>query len=181
MHADHDAWNRRKAAARKYRPQRIRLLVVAESPPAVDRYFYFEGDETADSLFLEVCGVLFENEPRGDKAPYLKELRRRGIFVMDLKPDAPRKAEPLGPYVGPLLLNVDTLAPEKILLVASGVYDAAHAAMKKARLPVIDVLVPAPEPGHEREFRQKFRQALVRGGLEKLIRPLPAKAPPPPP
>src|SRR5439155_25750572 len=100
-------------------------------------------------------------------------LRRRGIFVVELKPDAPREDEPLSRYVDPLLLNLDSLAPEKIVLVGNDVHAAAHAAMKKAKLPVIDVRMPFPSAGHEVEFRQKLRQAMVREGLEKMIRPMP--------
>ena len=50
--------------------------------------------------------------------------------------------------------------------------------MTRAGLPVMDVKVPFPGAGHDVEFRQKFRQALVRAGLEKLIRPLPKSATP---
>jgi len=45
--------------------------------------------------------------------------------------------------------------------------------MEAAGVPVVDVRIPFPVPDHPEIFRQKFRQALVRGGLEKLIRPLP--------
>ncbi len=170
-----DAWKRRQAAAAKYRPKRIRLLLVAESPPEdANRYFYFEDVRSADFLFEEVCDVLFEERPRHDKVPFLKELRRRGVFLVDLKPDAPRRGEPLGPYVGPLMLNIDTLSPEKIMLIKADVYDAAYRDMKKAGLAVIDVRIPFPSSGQQELFRQKFRQALVRAGLERLIRPLPA-------
>jgi hypothetical protein len=51
------------------------------------------------------------------------------------------------------------------------VFDAAQRALAKAGLPVVDVRVPAPSDGQEVEFRQALRQALVRAGLEKLIRP----------
>jgi len=168
------AWMRRKMAARKYQPKRIRLLLIAESPPADEaRYFYFEDVDTADYLFEEVCGVLFGGKPQHDKVPYLKELRRRGIFLVDLKPDAPRQREKLGPYVAPFLLNVEMLAPKSIILIKADVYDAAYSAMKEAGLPVVDVRIPFPSTGQQVDFRQKFRQALVRGGLENLNRPLP--------
>jgi len=174
MSQPNEAWNRRKAAARKYQPKRIRLLLVAESPPADEsRYFYFEDAESAEPLFEEVCGVLFEDTPRPDKGASLKELRRRGVFLVDLKPDAPRRAEPLGPYWGPFMLNLGPLAPEKIVLLTVDVYDALHSVMKKAGLPVVDLRIPFAPAGEQTHFRQKVRQALVRADLEKLIRPLP--------
>src|SRR5262249_52401005 len=84
------AHRRRQAAATKYQPNRIKLLLVAEGPPDdLSRSFYFEqGDD--DGLFEHVARILFEEPPRpGDKAIYLKELKRRGVFLIDLKPDAP--------------------------------------------------------------------------------------------
>lgn len=166
-----EAWNRRRMAARPWRPARVRLLLVAEAPPADEtRYFYFEEPGSREALFDEVAAVIFEAAPEGAKTPYLKELRRRGVFVVELKPDAPRGDEPLAKYVTPFLLNLEALSPAQIILVGEGTYDAAYREMARAELPVADVRVPSPDSGVA--FRQKLRQALVRAGLEKLIRPL---------
>jgi hypothetical protein len=166
------AWARRRTAARKYQPTRTRLLLVAGSPPDDEqRYFYFEDADSNEPLFDEVCAVLFEGEPSGDKVRHLKELRRRGVFVTELKPDAPRTNEKLAPYVMPFLLNIEPLAPEQIVLIGAEEYDVLHPALEKAGLPVIDVRVPPPSS--EVEFRQKLRLALVRADLERLIQPLP--------
>jgi hypothetical protein len=169
--APNEGCKRRRAAAAAYRPNRVRLLLISDSPPADPaRYFYFDGGDD-DPLFHAVATVLFEESPVGVRAPWLKELRRRGVFSIELKPDAARRDEPLAPYVAPLLLNLDPLAPEAIVLVGADVFDAAQRALAKAGLPVVDVRVPAPSDGQEVEFRQALRQALVRAGLEKLIRP----------
>jgi hypothetical protein len=168
-----EAWNHRRTAAKKYQPKRVRLLLVAESPPAGnERYFYFEDADSRDPLFEEVCAVLFEAVP-DDKVTALKELRRRGVFVAELKPDAPRAGESLTTYVTPFLLNLETYAPEKIVLLGADVYAALQGPMNRSELPVVDAKVPSPDAGVE--FRQKLRQALVRGELEKLIRPLKKK------
>lgn len=166
------AWLRRQAAARAHQPKTIRLLILGEAPPADERWFYLPG--AMDPLFAEVCTVLFEEAPAGEKEPYLRELKRRGVFYADLKPDAPRKDEPLAAYVPPLLINLGILSPEQMILVTPEVYQAAYRPLAKAGLPVVDVRVPAPAPGEEKDFREKFRQAVVLAGLEKLIRPRPA-------
>lgn len=166
------AWLRRQAAARIHQPKKIRLLILGESPPGDERWFYFTGAEAMDPLFEEVCAVLLEEKPAGEKEPYLKELKRRGVFYAELKPDAPRADEKLAGYVPPLLINLGILSPEHIVLVGSDVYEAAYRSLAKAGLPVVDVRVPAPS--HAVEFRQNLRQALVRADLEKLIRPRPA-------
>jgi hypothetical protein len=168
------SWNRREQEASSYRPKRIRLLLLAESPTSEERSFYSK-DGAPDDLFREIVQVLFETAPEGDREPFLKELRRRGVFLVELKPDAPRTGEDLKPYVAPLLINLGTLGPESIIVVDPEVYEVAFAELKGAGLPVVDVKVPRPDGEHPEAFRQKLRQALVRGGLEKMIRPLPAK------
>jgi hypothetical protein len=55
---------RRTAAAAKYRPDRVRLLLVVQMPPdELDRYFYFEDVATADYLFRAVVPHLVGEEP----------------------------------------------------------------------------------------------------------------------
>lgn len=169
------AWSRRRTAARKYQPARIRLLLIADSPFADEQsYFYFDDAEVPDPLFDQVCEVLFEEKP-ADRVLALKELRRRGVFVAELKPDAPRSDEKLASYVMPFLLNLEALAPEAIVLIGRDVFDALHSALEKAKRPVVDLAVPALTAANGVEFRQKLRQALVRADLEKLIRPIKAR------
>jgi hypothetical protein len=138
---------RRQEAARTYRPKTIRLLLVAESPPEDEnRYFYFEGDETTEPLFDQVSAVLFEDASGGDKASRLKELRRRGVFLVELKPDAPtHQGAAWDSYVAPFLLNLETMRPAHIVVIGSQAHAAMHGALEKAELPLVDVQVPSPE------------------------------------
>jgi hypothetical protein len=170
-----DAWDRRRVAARRYRPNRIRLLLVGERPPEdAGRYFYFEEAGSRDPLFDGLCEVLFEGEPGDDKVPYLRELRRRGVFVVELKPDTPLGAAKTGDYVGPFVLNLAELAPEHIILLGATVHEALYKALAREDSPVVNLRVTAPDPGRQVTFRQELRHALVRAGLEQLMRPLPA-------
>lgn len=164
-------WERRKAAATKYRPKTIRLLVVSEAPPR-EGYFYFETGGPADPLFELLAEVIFEQPPgAGDRALLLKELRRRGVFVIELKPDAPREAgDSLAPYADWLPTRVETLAPAQVMLMGSAVHDAAYQKLKKAGLAVASARIESLAPGDSKEARGELRRALVRAGLEKLIR-----------
>lgn len=46
-------------AGAKYKPAKIRTLLLAEAPSDnLERYFYFEDVKRQDSLFLEMTGVL---------------------------------------------------------------------------------------------------------------------------
>lgn len=164
-------WIRRQTAARVHQPKKIRLLILSDAPFREDSGFYFTGPDSMDPLFEEVCTVFFEEPPAGEKEPYLKELKRRGIFYAELKPDGPLEDEKLADYMGPLLINLGILSPEHVVLITPAVYEAAYQPLTKAGLPVVDVRIP--KPSHATEFRQGLRQALVRADLEKLIRPRP--------
>ncbi len=79
---------RRAAAAARYKPAAVGLLLVAEAPPeSSDRYFYFEEVKEHETLFRETVRALLGEEPRRTKDEQLGELRRKGVFLIDLKPD----------------------------------------------------------------------------------------------
>jgi hypothetical protein len=169
-------WERRKAAAAKYQPKTVKLLLVVDAPPA-EGSFYFE-DAAPDPLFEDLAQVFFEAPAMaGDRTPYLKELRRRGIFLIELKPDAPlEKGESLAPYADWLPTRAEVLEPAHVILLGAAVHDAAFEKLKKAGVPVEETRVAFREGGDRKEARGQLRTAMVRAGLEKLIRELPPKA-----
>jgi hypothetical protein len=59
-----NALERFEEAARRYLPNPVRLLFIAEAPPAfkVNRLFYFTGLTDGDTLFLEMMKVLYPAE-----------------------------------------------------------------------------------------------------------------------
>lgn len=155
------ARRRRASAARKYRPEQIQLLLVAEAPPsALDRYFYFEDVREQDALFRYVARAILGAEPtRGDKPKLLKDLRTRGVFLIDLSLD-PVDGTPLADEVPGLLRRLKRLKPEKVILIKASVYDAAFRRMAEAGLPVIDERIPFPGSGQQRRFEAAFARAL---------------------
>ncbi len=59
-----DTLERFEEAAMRYLPNPLRLLFIAEAPPAfkVNRLFYFTGLRDGDTLFLEMMKVLYPAE-----------------------------------------------------------------------------------------------------------------------
>lgn len=53
--------NKLEVARSKYKPRKIKYLLIAEAPPeeSSNRFFYFEHVEIKDSLFLETMKVLY--------------------------------------------------------------------------------------------------------------------------
>lgn len=151
----------REAAAEKYRPDAIELLLVAEAPPrADDRYFYFEDVFSNDWLFRGVVEVLLGEQPnRTDKAKALAELKRRGVFLVDLARD-PIDGSDLASCVDDLVERCKALAPRKVVLIKVTVYDMAYQALQRAGLPVVDRRVSFPSTGRQNDFRRQFREAL---------------------
>lgn len=156
-----DQRSRRAQAADPYRPDRIRLLLIAEAPPAApDRYFYFRDVDTHDSLFRHVARSLLPIEPtRENKPELLAQLRERGVFLIDLKPD-PVDGTPLSSYVPQLLRRVQELNPDHIVLIKATVYDAAYLTLNAAGLSVSSVRIPFPGSGQQKAFTQAFATAL---------------------
>jgi hypothetical protein len=91
------------AAARKYRPAPLKLLFIAEAPPALKsgRFFYFTALTNGDTLFLEMMKVLYpieshfiendgDRQPdflakhvRQHKAKFLEKFKRDGFYLID--------------------------------------------------------------------------------------------------
>jgi len=154
----------RAAAAARYLPAHVRLLLVAEAPPCdAERYFYFERVERHDWLFRYVWEGLTGKKPdREHKATHLAALRDAGIFLIDLHEASisqPTLAD-LRPCVPGLITRIRDLAPGAIILIKSSVYDVAFAALAAADLPVIDARIPFPASGQQPKFLTGFRAAL---------------------
>jgi len=160
------ARERRRAAADRYRPDDVQLLLVAEAPPsALDRYFYFEDVLTHDSLFRYVVRGVLGETPNRDKAPYLDELRARGVYLVHLceDPFASRREVVPGCVPG-LVRRCRALAPRRVVLVGATTYDHAYDALDAAGLPVVDVRLPYPGSGQQRRFLEGFALALRLAG-----------------
>jgi len=159
---DAAAAQRRRRAAERYRPDDVDLLLVAEAPPsALDRYFYFEDVLTHDSLFRYVVRGVLGETPTRDKAPYLEELRDRGVFLTHLSEEPFRAWNEVVPRCLPRLVErCRALEPRRIVLVGARTYDHAFEALDAADLPVVDVRLPYPGSGQQRRFLEGFSLAL---------------------
>jgi hypothetical protein len=161
----------RLAAAARYRPAQVRLLLVAEAPPCTpERYFYFEHVDRHDWLFRYVWEGLMGGKPdRGRKAEHLSALRDAGVFVIDLHEETisqPSLAD-LRPMVPGLIERCGALRPRHVALIKSSVYDAAFEPMRAAGLPVIDERIPFPASGQQRNFLESFRRAAAAAGVAR--------------
>lgn len=154
------ARERRYRWARKFRPDIIDLLLVAEAPPSeTNRYFYYPDVESHDSLFRETARIILRREPsRENKAELLAELGGRGVFLIDACLD-PLEG-PLRVDTGRLVDRIRRLKPQRIIIVKVAVYDSTYNAFVEASLPVINARIPFPSFGQQVRFREEMRRAL---------------------
>lgn len=146
----------------RYRPSTVRLLLIAEAPPAAtDRYFYFPSVTSHDALFRYVVRGLLGVEPnREDKPRYLNELKASGVYLIDVSQDPLDGA--LQPLVEKAVRRVAGLAPAHVILIKATVYDACYHALVENGQPVVNVRVPFPGSGQQQRFEQAFKLALRR-------------------
>lgn len=153
---------RRAEAARKYRPDLVKCLLVAEAPPAAsDRYFYIEDVREQDSLFRYVAQVVLGVKPtRENKPAALRAIRDRGYFLIDLSESPKTAASDLASLVPTLVLRVAGIAPVRIILIKANVFDLAYLPLRAAGLPVVNVRIPFPGSGQQRRFVEAFTGAI---------------------
>jgi hypothetical protein len=159
----------RQQAAERFKPNHIRLLLVAETPPVhrppdPPRYFYFDSVSKHDDLFRGVVRAVLRAEPdRANKSALLSQLREQGVFLIDLKID-PTDPRPFSACVDDLVERCRQLRPDHIVLIKSNVYDEAFAAIRSTELPVVDVRIPFPGSGRQTEFANEMARALRLAG-----------------
>lgn len=163
---DSDVLKLRERAASKYRPDHIRLLLVAEAPPAApDRYFYFEDVPTQDSLFRYIVRtVLGEASTRDRKAEHLQLLKSRAVYLVDLKTSPKDAGEDLSPYVAGLVDRAAEMAPDYVITIKANVCDLCQQPLRSAGLNVSDERIPFPGSGQQVRFVTAMESALAKIG-----------------
>ena len=173
-----------RTAALRYRPDLIRVLFIAESPPKVKpggrpSYFFFE-DSASDLLFATVIcavyGVKYTKDP-ARKADLLGRLRSDGYWLMDVaeRPinDVPAKRRPavLRDHVPSFLERLDGLKREGVIdgttglaLIKKDVWAVAVPILSAMGYRVLNREKPIGFPGYHRDRRtvKTIREALAR-------------------
>lgn len=169
-----------RQAREKYRPENIKVLLITEAPPAVERnrYFYYEHVRRGDSLFLETIKVLFPEEVeafetvkqvRAEKTYFLERLQEEGYFLMNAaetplpgKTSAARSRiyrENLPQLISQIL---QIARPNTVIVIISAVvYRAIGKALKASGFNLIqDDIIEYPNSGQQLNFRRKLRPLL---------------------
>lgn len=176
-------------ARRQYRPKAIKILFVAEAPPADPRrFFYFEAVKNHDWLFLGLMRWLYEeardvetSELRERKREFLQRFAADGYFLVDasdtpmpISASAPIKQRVLTGSLTALTTKLRKLSSTdtRIVLISSAVYRVCCAPLQAAGLNVVNSeMIDFPSTGRQREFGRKLGQ-LLDENLRSAVRAL---------
>jgi hypothetical protein len=159
----------------QYRPTRLRVLLIAESPPhagAGERRFFFSPRLTIDNLYRGVAQALYGEQSDvdvSDKPAVLERIRDDGFWLIDASEQPINKlvgaarARAIAEAVPRLVERCRELAPERGVIICHGkVYAAAAPALREAGVNVLhEEPLPFPLGNWRRQFVAGFRRALA--------------------
>ncbi|MCF1713329.1 hypothetical protein L0U88_01645 [Flavihumibacter sp. RY-1] len=158
----------------KYKPDKVRYLLIAEAPPdSLDRFFYFENVHQHDYLFLGVAEALYPDlkykfiasgRDSDIKLSILLKFQADGFYLLDLS-ELPLSLlnKDLGSQLPSLIEKIKQVANSdtKIILIKATVYDTAFNALRQHGLRnIIDSRIPFPGQGGQKLFQIEFKKAL---------------------
>lgn len=176
--------NEYDAIRQRFRPQKVRYLLIAESPPPVatvssSRHFYRTDQVRKDDrLFVNTIKALYpetekltEGELEQAKEYWLGRFQQDGWYMIEaLKESQPhevtkrQRQERIREELTSLIRRVSVLADKhtKLILIKSNVFEIAAAPLKGAGYNILNTeLVDYPGHFNQRAYREKLRR-LVR-------------------
>jgi hypothetical protein len=178
-------------ATLRYKPAIVRILFIAEAPPAFrhNRLFYFEDLRDGDTLFLEMMKTLYGSAVgftengfssgssaegiRSRKSGLLARFMRDGYFLIDASeepmPDGASSSQKLAllrSSVPRLIVRLKEFAIDKntpIVLIGGVTYSACAPSLLNLGFHVMnEAMIDHPARGGQLRFRKKLRCTLQR-------------------
>ena len=151
----------------QFKPARVRMLFVGESPPAGDTHFY-RANSNLFRATREAFVQAFGPEAVSDGPRFLREFQDRGCWLVDLvdRPvnrlgDDKRQALVSG-GVATLARTIADVRPVHIVAVKATVDDEVRAAMEVAGVEADLLALPFPVRQWRAVYVRKLAEALTR-------------------
>ncbi len=165
-----------ESARQKYKPKKIKHLLIAEAPPKIEsgRFFYFENVQKGDTLFLEIMKMLYPDDVSNinaleRKPKLLKRFKDDGFYLIDAS-DTPmedtrpaKKKKKLKKSLLSLVQKFRNLISEdtKIILISKTVYEICYDRLRSEGFNVINKIpIPFPGSGWQIKSREKLSALL---------------------
>jgi hypothetical protein len=167
----------RLVAAAKYRPEKIRVLFIAEAPPNEDRYFFFEDVATSDWLWIALMKALFPNEwqktseERNRKAWWLRRFQKCGCWLIDavkqpISGSDTARIAAIRSASSALVAEIREIAPEQVVLIKPTVHEALSSPLADIGFVVVnEKALPFPASSHQNDFHTEMRRLIDSGRL----------------
>lgn len=164
------------ALRRPYEPENIRLVIIAESPPAGGLYFYKAG-RTGEPLFAAMMKQLGLSPTT--KEDGLRKFQQRGWVLVDatyepinkLGRDLNRDRDGMIDRAYPLLCDdLVSLMPDRLtplVLIKANVCRILEPKLGQDGFRVLNggIIIPFPSHGRQPEFHQKFGPLIKSAGI----------------
>jgi hypothetical protein len=162
------------AFRRKYQPESLRLIMVAESPPVSGKYFYNPEGAVSEPLFSAIMQQIGEKPL--SKNLGLARLKEAGWLLVDATyepvndyPDRKKDSVILRDYPH-LLGDLTKLDPDQsvpIVLIKVNVCRLLEPRLSKDGFSVINrnKSIPFPSNGQQGKFRSQFSELIQKAGL----------------
>lgn len=163
----------------QWKPDRVRLLMIAESAPAESkdisgrRFFYAADRLGPDNLFRGVVEAMY-GTPKVDlqrtgKRPWLERLRNDGFFLIDLAPypvnalSAGERRRVLYEAIPGCVARASALDPAGVVVVKADLYGMLARPLDAAGLPLLqDRPIAFPLGNTRADFVAEFNRARSR-------------------
>lgn len=175
--------NEYETIRRRYKPNHIRVLFIAESPPppphiqSSRQFYYTDRIRKDDRLFTNTIRALYpeasdtsEPELESSKSKWLERFKADGYYMIEAletsqihEVSKEQRQERIGAVLTRLIARVAELASRdtRIILIKSNVFEVAAKPLSKAGFKVINTkLLDYPGRYNQRAYREKLQVLL---------------------
>ena len=166
-----------------YKPEHIRYLFIAESPPpspevqSSRQFYYSDRIRKDDRLFTNTIRAIYpetadlpEPELESEKEQWLRRFQKDGFYMIEALEDSQehevtkkQRQEKIASALPQLIERVHALVNKntKLILIKSNVFDVAAQPLRKAGFTVLNTsLVDYPGHFNQRAFREKIARLI---------------------
>ncbi|HWK19289.1 MAG TPA: hypothetical protein VNR37_00770 [Microbacteriaceae bacterium] len=160
----------------KWKPEKVRLLLIAESAPddrgdPSRRRFFYADRLTIDNLFRSVVLALYDvtkdDLVRTEKTDLLARLKDDGVYLIDLVPypinglDGAARRQAQTQNVAGCVARGKELVPEGVVVIKKDIFALLDRPLRAAGLPVLHERgIPFPLGNTRAEFVDDLRDAV---------------------
>jgi precorrin-4/cobalt-precorrin-4 C11-methyltransferase len=152
-----------EAIRQSFRPDKIRLLVIGESPPVSGRFFYIKGAMTTltSRAFERAHGIIFHNN-----LEFLEYFKASGCFLDDLSHspvnqlNRTEREEKLRKNIDALGERIAEANPDVVVAALKKIGHYVREAVEKSQCSPQLYVVPFPGNGRQNEYIEKMAKII---------------------